>query len=403
MGPLATLTQSIDELADIDVDTLDDTTLHDTVVALARQRDRLAVAHARLLARWDGRRVWQNDQSRTAAARLARETGHFIGTTRAELRRARRLATMQITTTAALAGDLSLDQVDVFTKANASWRRHNMTNDEAQLVWSCRRLTAAETHRVLTYWGHRVDAAVGRDTGQPDVANHLHASETIDGTVVLNGQLDALSGAAFTNELRRLTEQQRFADLAAGAQRSPAQRRAAALIEMATRSASMAPDSRRPRPLFTVQLGDDSFNGLCELAKGTVLTPADLLKWLGDADLETVLFDGPSTVLSVSQQRSFTGALRRAIEVRDRRCQHPSGCEVPADECDVDHIVPFAYGGITDQFNGRLQCPTHNRRADLHDHGAGPLARRSVDHLDAIRARIRWRIRHGADADRAGP
>lgn len=403
MAVVDDLEQAIRDLVALDLDLCDDASLHELTVQLSQQRDRLAIAHTRVVARWDARKVWQDDGSKSAAARLARETGHFTVTTRAELRRARRLTTMQATAAAALAGDLSLDQVDVFTKANAPWRRGNMTNDEVQLVESCRTLNAAETQRVLTYWGHRVDADAGRDTGQRDVANHLHASETIDGSVILNGQLDPLSGAAFTNELRRLTAQFAHADAARGVDRTPAKRRAAALVEMATRSASMSPDARRPRPLFTVQLGDDSFHGLCELAKGTVLTPAELLKWLADADLETVLFDGPSTVLSVSHRRSFTGALRRAIEVRDRRCQHPSGCEVPADECDVDHIVPFAQGGITDQFNGRLQCPTHNRRTELHDHGATPLTRRPVDHLDALRARLRWRIRHEVYADRAGP
>ena len=42
------------------------------------------------------------------------------------------------------------------------------------------------------------------------------------------------------------------------------------------------------------------------------------------------------------RRRFFRGALRRAIEVRDRRCTHPSGCDVPAERCDIDHIVPLA-------------------------------------------------------------
>ena len=93
------------------------------------------------------------------------------------------------------------------------------------------------------------------------------------------------------------------------------QRYAAALTEMATRSASTPPGSRRPRPLFSVLLGDDSFTHLCELANGTVLTPGQLVPDLGSADLETILFADPTTTISVSPQRSFTGRLRRAVEV----------------------------------------------------------------------------------------
>jgi Domain of unknown function (DUF222)/HNH endonuclease len=55
-------------------------------------------------------------------------------------------------------------------------------------------------------------------------------------------------------------------------------------------------------------------------------------------------------------------AVRRAIELRDRHCTFP-GCHAPADRCEVDHIVPFAYGGPTSQANGRLGCkPDHRHR-----------------------------------------
>jgi hypothetical protein len=403
MQVLADLTHVIDRLTGVDLDEVDNATLHDMVVHLAQQRDRLAAVHAQAIARWAALKIWQDDGSRSAAARLARETTQFTATARRELRRARRLTSMPITTAAALNGELSLDQVDVLTKANAPHRRGAMGRDETTLVGLCRDLDAAQSLKVATYWGRHVDAAVGHETKQRDVANHLHASATLDGTVVVNGQLDPLGGAVFMNELQRLTDELRLADMRAGVDRTPAQRRSAALIEMATRSASMPPDARRPRPVFSVLLGDDSFRNLCELANGTVVSTAELRPWITTADLEVVLFDGPSTVLTVSHRRTFTGALRRAIEVRDRHCQHPAGCEVLADQCDVDHIVPYAQGGRTDQFNGRLQCPTHNRRADLHDHAAHAPAARGVDHLDVFRARLRWRIGQGVYADASGP
>ena len=149
--------------------------------------------------------------------------------------------------------------------------------------------------------------------------------------------------------------------------------------------------------MFTVLLGDESFIRLCELADGTVITPGQLVPHLGTAELETILFDGPTTVISVSRRRTFTGALRRAIEVRDRHCQHPSGCDVPADRCDVDHIVPWTDTADTSQFNGRLECPTHNRHADRHDHDAIPLPARPVDYLDHLRARLQWQVLHDDD------
>ena len=146
--------------------------------------------------------------------------------------------------------------------------------------------------------------------------------------------------------------------------------------------------------MFTVLLGDAALTELCELANGTVITPRQLVPWLSAADLETILFDGPSTVVSVSHRRTFAGAVRRAVEVRDRHCQHPAGCDVPATRCDVDHIVPHSRGGETSQFNGRLECPTHNRHADRHDHDAVPRPARPLTRLDELRGRIRWRVIH---------
>ena len=93
-----------------------------------------------------------------------------------------------------------------------------------------------------------------------------------------------------------------------------------------------------------------------------MIAPGLVLPWLGDAELETILFDGPSTVISVSKKRTFTGALRRAIQVRDRRCQHPAGCDQPADGCDVDHIVPHRDGGRHQPVQRQDRMPTTQPR-----------------------------------------
>ena len=214
---------------------------------------------------------------------------------------------------------------------------------------------------------------------------------------MLDGVLDPIGGAVVVSELNRLEHELYLADQRDGVTRTMAQRRAAALVLMAQRSATAPAHGRAPKPLFAVLLGDRAFTELCELANGTVITPRQLVHWLGTAQLETVLFDGPSTVISVSKRRSFTGALRRAVEVRDRHCQHPSGCDIPAERCDVDHIIPHAHGGPTSQFNGRLECPTHNRHPDRHDHHATPPPTRAVTRLDELRARLRWRYLHDDD------
>jgi hypothetical protein len=389
------LDKAIDALSSLDPDALTDAELDQAVIALQRQRARLGAVAARVLGRWDRRRVWAGDQSRSAATRLVRDTRCSITTARIELRRARQLQSMPATQAAITNGDLSLDHVDLLGRANQPWRNTTFADHEATLVAECAKLRFPQAKRVVDYWCQRADAqAAESDAQRQRDRAHLHASPTLDGEVVVNGVLDPVGGTIVVNELARLERSLYLADQRDGITRTASQRRAAALVEMAQRSATAPAKGKRPRPLFTVLIGDDSFTRMCELANGQVITPGTLIPWLGTAELETVLFDGPTTVISVSKRRRFTGALRRAIQVRDRHCQHPSGCDEPADRCDVDHTIPVADNGPTDQFSGRIQCWPHNRDAKMHDDGAIPLPPRPLTRLDELRALIRWRTRH---------
>ena len=196
--------------------------------------------------------------------------------------------------------------------------------------------------------------------------------------------------AEWAEARERLGREPTVADLP----RTPGQRRADAFVEMARRSRTVPGDGRRPAPLFTVLVGYETLHGrICQLEDGTVVPPGQLLDWLPGADLERAEYrsDGRIGIGATARcrtvdasrfaeavfapvprvecpptHRCFTGATRRAIEVRDRECCHPS-CHVPAAWCQVDHIRPFAEGGPTTQENGRLLCGTHNR---MRNHGS---------------------------------
>ena len=115
-----------------------------------------------------------------------------------------------------------------------------------------------------------------------------------------------------------------------------------------------------PRPLVTVLAGYETFAGrICELADGTVVAPGTVADLLDEAVIERIVFDGPSRVIDVGRQRLFTGALRRAIEARDRFCTGP-GCDVPAADTEIDHKTPYCDGGCTDQTNGEPKCRFHH-------------------------------------------
>jgi len=387
------LARVVDRLLDVDPSELTDDELHEMVTTVQRQRHRLAALAAGAISEWDRRMVWADNGARSAATRLANETAASTSSTGIEVRRARQLRSMPATAAALAAGELSPDHVDLLAKANRPWRTAIFADHEQTLVEECTGLRFFDARKMVDYWCARVDSDAAEDQAerQRDAA-HLSVSSTIDGTVVVNGVLDPIGGSIVENEVTRLERGLYLADQRDGVARTASQRRAAALVEMATRSATAPADGRRPKPLFTALVGDTTVSQLCELANGTVVTPGQLVRWIGDADLESVLFDGPSTVISVSHRRSFTGAVRRAVEVRDRHCQHTSGCDVPADQCDVDHIVPHAANGPTSQFNGKLECPPHNRDSDRHDHGGTPRPSRPIDRLDELRCRLRWKF-----------
>ncbi len=398
------LHQLVDDLSSADLSQLSSTELQDAALRIQKERHRLGALAAQIIQRWDASGVWAADGSRTAATRLSRETKCSVQGARTEIRRARQSRLMPQAVAAVVNEDLSLDHLDLLGKALTPQRRDRFTQDESLLVGHCTTLRFADAVTALNYWCQRADAQAATDAGDdvdsgsdqsgsgPTITGQVHASTTFQGNLVISGDLDPVRGQIFLQELTRLEREIYLADEEAGITRSTSQRQAEALTVMATRSATAPADGRKPRPLFTVLLGDQSFRHLCELANNTVLPPSHLGRWLAEADMETVLFDGPSTVISVSQKRVFTGALRRAIEVRDRRCTHPSVCDVPVDKCDVDHIIPVAKDGPTSQFNGRMQCPTHNRNRAKHDHGAQPFPVRPVTILDQIRGRLKWQI-----------
>src|SRR5215216_4726470 len=386
-----TLQETISALAAVDLDTLTDFELDDLTIRLQHEAHRLAAVSAKVAARWETRGVWTGDGSRSSAARLARDAGISLGTARRELRRGRALGDMPSTAAALAAGRVSMDHLDLLARANTTSRRDAFVHDEAMLVEHCTTLRYAQLATLVAYWQQRVDPTDSDNTAQRQAdAAQLHASTMLDGVVRLDGQLDAVGGTMFLTELNRLERDLYLADERAGVTRTAAQRRAAALIEMATRSAAMPKGSRKPKPLLTIIIGERRFSEFCQLATGTVLTPGHVLPHLGTIEVETILFDGLSA-LGVSNRRTFTGKLRRAIELRDHHCQHPSGCDVPAPDCDVDHIIPRRQGGPTSQFNGRLQCRPHNRDASKHDHNAQPHPHRDVTEHDITRARRHWR------------
>jgi hypothetical protein len=359
---LDSLRDSLALLDAVDTAALDDAELHDGVVAVAGKVSQLEARLCRLLREWDERELWGSNGSKAPGARFARETHMPQSKAKRLVSRARRLASMPQAATAYEAGEIVGEHVDLIATCNRDWANAEFSEHEELLVNNCRTAMFEHAVKATEYWKQLADPDAADDDGKAlHESRRLSASQSWRGLVELSGTLDPIRGEEFLAELNRVYEEMRLQDLRDGVERTPAQRRADALVEMARRSASMPADAVRPRTLLTVTIGIEPFNRLCETAAGTVIAPGLLMPLPADADIERIVYDPPNRKLEASERRRFTGAVRRIIEVRDRHCQHPSGCSEPVANCDVDHIVEYADLPFTCVCGGELGCRTHNR------------------------------------------
>ena len=347
----------------------------DAIVALHRQLARLEAATTRASAAFDAGRSWEADGARSAAAWLATRTHLPLATTRRRLRLGRALRHMAQVEAAWLAGDIDATHASALAAARTPRTEESFTRDEAMLVEQAKNLHHHHFTRALAYWCQHADPDGTEDRAEADhEARRLHLSQTYAGNWALDGRFDPIAGTVLHNALKRIEDELFALDWAqakarageavcvADLERSPAQRRADALVELARRAGAMPPGARLPEPLFTCLVGYESFAGrICQLANGTAISPGSLLRWLDAAWLERVVFAGPDRITNVGvRRRLFAGATRRAVEVRDRECYHEF-CVKPAEDCEIDHVEPYATGGLTVTTNGQPACGFHNR------------------------------------------
>ncbi|HET9443786.1 MAG TPA: DUF222 domain-containing protein [Acidimicrobiales bacterium] len=366
------LAEQLDRLGSADPRVLADPA---TIEALHRQLARLEAVVTRATAAFEASGRWQESGARSATAWVANRCSLPRAAAHRRLRLGRALRHLPVGEAAWLAGRIDAAHVSALASLRTPAAEEALARDEEVLVAQAQHLRYREFARVLGYWAQVADpdGAEGAAERQRE-GRRLHLSRTLGGAWVLDGLLDPVAGAAVSAQLRRIETElfeadgpearRRLGDHAGATEvaRSAPQRRADALVEMALRAGSAPAGGRRPEPLFTVVVGYETLAGrVCELFDGTVVTPGSLAPWLGEAWVQRVVFDSPSRVIDVGvTRRAFDGATRRAVEVRDRECFHPM-CEVGAEDCQVDHIIPWSAGGLTTMENGRLACGPHNR------------------------------------------
>ncbi len=367
---IQTLTEAIDRLAHAGPLVPADP---ESIEALMTQRARLDAVVAEAAASFDASGDWAPDGARTAAAWLARRSRIPTGQARALVRRGRALSHLPAFARAWSSGAINAAHIDTVAALANPVTEEALARDEQVLCDQAASLSFDHYVRAVSYW-HQLADPDGTETSHDKrlAARDVYVEKSFDGMWLGHMTMDPLSGTAVSEELSRLEDELFEADwakaterlghepTASDLERTPGQRRCDALAEMATRSRTAPKNGKRPAPLLSVLVDFRTLAGrVCELANGTVLAPGALVPLLDEAYLERAVF-APDQRVEVSERaRLFTGATRRAIELRDRTCTHPY-CD-GSRPCQVDHIIPYAEGGPTNQENGRLLCGFHNR------------------------------------------
>lgn len=347
---------------------------------LVRQFSRIEAFLTEAAGSFDEGGVWATDGARTAASWLTARCHLPASEAKALVARARHLRHLPVTSAAFAGGSVGRAQVDALGRLDRAPTDTCLARDEALLVEQAKELTFRDLTRSLAYWDQFADPEGCEDRAEAvRCRRDVTLSESFQGTFIGTMTLDPLSGTIVADELDRLEQIFFEVDwakakvelgrepLAHQLARTPSQRRADALVEMATRSKMASATARRPTPLFTVMVDYRTAAGrVCELARGSAVTPGSLVPYLDEAMVERAVFSPDGRVEMSATQRFFTGATRRAIEVRDRICAHPL-CELPTYRCQVDHIVPASKGGPSTQENGRMLCSFHNRLRNRRD------------------------------------
>ncbi|WKG03132.1 HNH endonuclease signature motif containing protein [Mycolicibacterium sp. HK-90] len=198
-----------------------------------------------------------------------------------------------------------------------------------------------------------------------------------DGTAKVDAIVTTRAGLAFDAKLSEMSGR-----LCPKDPRSNDQRRADAIEALAegrelscecgraecpTRSAAPQSESSSPRVVFNVIADRDTVLSGGQ-APGYVLgygvIDAEQVRELA-AEATMRLVTEPQVDAAAALRYQPTVSVQRWVRCRDLTCRFP-GCEHPAEDCDIDHTVPFdhnkpALGGLTVPANLKCLCRFHHR------------------------------------------
>ncbi len=393
LAELEDLSEAVRLAAKVDYTVLSGVEVESAAEMVQRLKAQLAGLEAQAVGAYDSSMQWSTAGHRSVASALRHRCRIFGGEAGSAVALARALRTMPGTQLALHDGAVSFNHARRLAQAST---RPEFADAETFLLSKAATLSYADFRRAVAYWEQVVDDARRGDDPEPSDAKETnraaYVSQTLSEMTRVDAWLDPVGGETFREALRVIEQEMftkdwekakaGFGDAVAVDKlwRTPAQRRADALVEMAVRSRTATKNGKRPLPLVIIHTNLDTFEAalarlarltpkaahgaerLCETDGGVVLTPpTQMIEQAIQGHVRRLVYQSPGVILDYGRkQRLFTGELRQAIQARDRRCAH-DGCDIPARQCEIDHDLPWDDHGRTAHYNGKARCSYHHR------------------------------------------
>jgi hypothetical protein len=366
------LRSAVDVLAALDLDELDNTTLGELIVEVSRQHDRLDGIRHRLVAEHDRRLAWKADGARSEKEWLRDACRLSAGEAAVRTNTARNLGRLPATAAALADGTISAGQARVAAQAVRDLPGEALAGLDALVTEAAADTDAAGLRSMVDDYAHRVasDSLAEREE-RAWRTRRLNVTRTADDGVVLEAKLDKVGAEIVLTALAPLAAPRGEED-----DRTPEQRRADALVELARRGLDSGglPETGGVRPHVTVVVDLPTLLGeqgapAAQLDRLGAISGEAARRLACDAGVCRVITNGRSQILDASRStRTVTPAQRRALAVRDGGCV---GCRAPSGWCEAHHIVHWIDLGPTDLDNLCLLCWGCHR--DVHERGWQPI------------------------------
>jgi hypothetical protein len=226
------LRSAVNELIAADLDELDHTTLGELIIEVSRQKDRLDGFCHRLVAEHDRRLAWKADGARSEKEWLREACRISSGEAAARTNTARNLESLPATAAALADGTISAGQARVAAQAVRDLPSDALGGLDQLVAEMGADVDAAGLRAAVDDYAHRTAPESLRQREERAWrTRRLHVTRAGDGAIAIDGRLDPVGGETVLAALAPLAAPQSEQD-----QRTPEQRRADALVELARRS-----------------------------------------------------------------------------------------------------------------------------------------------------------------------